>query len=283
MASGHGDSHSSGLGMYVAIFAVLFVVTAFEALPLFGLLDIPPALLLGLSAGKFCLVAFFFMHLWGDPPIFTRLFFIPLGMVILTIAVLMSLFGTWTLTYQQPHSDGPRDTDEIAARYPSRWDGDCAVWLTSPLTGNVYCSQGIGGNTVALAAYPKASDKKIDPVMLDWDKKSADEKKAALMQVGQGVYSGNCQACHGPNGEGGVIAPPLKGDPLATAADPTEHLTVILKGLNGKVINGVSYAAAMPGWAQLSDEEIAAVTTFERNSWGNAASVVEPAQVTALR
>ena len=57
---------------------------------------------------------------------------------------------------------------------------------------------------------------------------------------------------------------------LASAgADPTEHIRAVLHGLSGKVIGGVTYGSAMPAFAeQLTDEEVAAVLTHERTSWG---------------
>jgi mono/diheme cytochrome c family protein len=68
------------------------------------------------------------------------------------------------------------------------------------------------------------------------------------------------------------------------AADPTEHVATILRGLQGKTIDGVAYAAAMPAFGdQLSDAKIAAVVNHERTSWGNAAATVEPGQISALR
>ena len=39
----------------------------------------------------------------------------------------------------------------------------------------------------------------------------------------------------------------------------------------------------MPPFAQLSDTDIAAVITYERNSWGNSVVEVQPAQVAKVR
>ncbi len=68
------------------------------------------------------------------------------------------------------------------------------------------------------------------------------------------------------------------------AADPTEHIRTVLRGLTGKTIDGVAYASAMPAFAdQLSDEEVAAVLSHERTNWGHQASPVKPEDVTARR
>lgn len=103
--------------------------------------------------------------------------------------------------------------------------------------------------------------------------------------LGEQVYGNKCSACHQLNGQGlpGVF-PPLKDSAVVTASDPTEHVRTVLRGLSGKTIGGTPYAAAMPGFAdQLTDEEVAAVLSYERTSWGNHASEVKPAEVTARR
>jgi cytochrome c oxidase cbb3-type subunit 2 len=78
--------------------------------------------------------------------------------------------------------------------------------------------------------------------------------------------------------------PPLKGDPVVLAADPAEHIRVILHGLHDKEIGSTKYAAPMPAFAdQLKDEEVAAVASHERISWGNYAPTVTPADVARIR
>ena len=97
-----------------------------------------------------------------------------------------------------------------------------------------------------------------------------------LMAKGQQVYSTTCTSCHQPNGEGvpGVFKP-LKGSPVATG--PVDvHIDRVMNGKSG---------TAMQAFAkQLNDAELAAVITFERNSWGNTAGdAVQPAQIKAAR
>jgi cytochrome c oxidase cbb3-type subunit II len=70
---------------------------------------------------------------------------------------------------------------------------------------------------------------------------------------------------------------------VVTAEDPMEHISIVLRGLQGKAIGGVSYASPMLGFGQLTDEEIAAVINHERTSWDNKAPVVTARPVTALR
>ncbi|MDP2316012.1 MAG: cytochrome c [Pseudomonadota bacterium] len=267
--------------MYIGIFVALTVVTLFEMLPLFGIVNLPGALLLGLSALKFVVVCSFFMHLWGDHPVFSRLFYIPLAMVILTVMALMSMFGSWTLAYRT--TERGTDTEEVAARYRGVWEGECNAWVKSAFTGNEYCSSPwVAFSTDA--AYAALQQPVADiPEFAGWDTKTPDEKQAVLMAVGEGVYNTNCGACHQATGLGlPTVFPPLANDPMV--AGPAEaHIGVVLKGMSGVAINGVSYASAMPAWPQLSDQQIAAIVTYERNSWGNKSGMVEPAQVAALR
>lgn len=106
----------------------------------------------------------------------------------------------------------------------------------------------------------------------------------AVMELGKASYL-LCGACHGQNGEGGPIAPPLAGSEWVTG--PISNLVRIqLRGLQGPItIAGKEYN--MPGgMAALSyqtDDQIAAVLTYIRNSFGNKASAVKPEQVAALR
>ncbi|HEX5409385.1 MAG TPA: cbb3-type cytochrome c oxidase subunit II [Gemmatimonadaceae bacterium] len=103
--------------------------------------------------------------------------------------------------------------------------------------------------------------------------------------AGARLFAANCQSCHQASGEGipGVF-PPLKGDPVETAADPTEQISIILHGLEGKTIGGVAYPGQMPAFAaQLGDDEIADIIAHERTSWGNKAPLATAAQVAAER
>ena len=105
----------------------------------------------------------------------------------------------------------------------------------------------------------------------------------AWAALGEQVYGNKCAACHQLSGEGlpGVF-PPLKGSAVVTAADPTEHIRTVLRGLSGKTIGGVTYGSPMPAFAdQLTNEEVAAVLSYERASWGNRAPAVKPEDVVA--
>jgi cytochrome c oxidase subunit 2 len=99
-----------------------------------------------------------------------------------------------------------------------------------------------------------------------------DELKAR----GEKVYASNCVACHQATGKGMPPAfPPLDGSKIALGPKDAH----ILQVLNGKA--GTAMAAF---GKQLNDTEIAAVVTYERNSWGNkTGEAIQPAEVKSLR
>ena len=109
-------------------------------------------------------------------------------------------------------------------------------------------------------------------------KASADDTRTLampeLMQRGEGVYKSNCVACHQPNGQGAPPAfPPLAGSKIATG--PKEaHIDAVLQGKAN---------TAMQSFKALGNADLAAVITYERNSWGNKGGEVQPAEVAARR
>jgi len=108
---------------------------------------------------------------------------------------------------------------------------------------------------------------------------------ATKTDIGAQLFRTSCASCHQANGEGipGSF-PPLAGDPVVTAQDPTEHIRIVLFGLQGKNIDGTEYAAQMPAWSkQLSDQEVAEIINHERTSWGNDAPTVTTKDVRKVR
>lgn len=109
-------------------------------------------------------------------------------------------------------------------------------------------------------------------------------EKPANYETGKKVYQQACMACHMADGNGiAGLNPPLAGTDWVTG-DKKRLINVILKGLDKPiVVNGEEYVVPMPGQPQLSDVQIADVLTYIRNSFGNKASAVTPAEVKALR
>ena len=102
---------------------------------------------------------------------------------------------------------------------------------------------------------------------------------------GAALYSVNCAACHQNTGQGlpGVF-PPLAGDPVVQALDPTEHINTVLNGKQGSIIGGIKYASPMPAFKGiLNDDDLAAILNHERTSWGNAGPIVRGSDVARLR
>ncbi|MCO5165928.1 MAG: copper-containing nitrite reductase [Planctomycetes bacterium] len=108
--------------------------------------------------------------------------------------------------------------------------------------------------------------------------------KAAQLEMGATIYANTCQACHMANGQGlPRVFPPLAGSDYLMA-DKARSIRVVIDGLQGPVtVNGVVYNSVMPPLGQLTDEEVANVVTYIRNTWGNSGDAVTPAEVTAQR
>lgn len=80
----------------------------------------------------------------------------------------------------------------------------------------------------------------------------------------------------------GVFPPLAKSDWIA--ADPARLPRVILHGLNGPLkVNGKDYASVMPPMSQLTDDEVANISTYVLNSWGNPGGRVTTEQAAQAR
>ncbi len=104
------------------------------------------------------------------------------------------------------------------------------------------------------------------------------------MADGQRIYRSGCIACHEVDGSGAPrIYPPLPGNANLQSADPTSTLRIILDGATTVTTPRAPNKGSMPSYPKLSDQEIADVATYIRNSWGNAAPAVTPEQVAKAR
>lgn len=155
---------------------------------------------------------------------------------------------------------------KLAASNPVAVEKPDQVVPGSPTAAKLAAAPAV--DTAAIDKAP-AEDAPIDP---------------AVMEIGK-VQFATCAACHGQNGEGGPIAPPLAGSNWV--AGPVSNLIRIqLRGLQGPIhVSGKEYnfPAPMAALSYQTDEQIAAVLTYVRNSFGNKASAVKPDQVKALR
>lgn len=121
---------------------------------------------------------------------------------------------------------------------------------------------------------------KVEDIYAEKSDKPREQKtmtRDQLMTLGKQKYDLICSACHQPNGTGlPPMYPPLKGSSVAVGKPISRHIELLLNGVPGSAMQ--SYKD------QLTDEEIAAIVTYERNAWGNNTNdLIQPADVAALR
>lgn len=105
------------------------------------------------------------------------------------------------------------------------------------------------------------------------------------IQRGKQVYTVTCLACHQVDG-GGVphLNPPLDGASGVVGKDKARLVHIVLKGLDERVeLDGEYYSNNMAAHADLSNQQVADVLTYIRNSWTNKAGAVTVAEVKAIR
>ncbi|WP_152558861.1 cytochrome c oxidase subunit II [Endozoicomonas numazuensis] len=103
---------------------------------------------------------------------------------------------------------------------------------------------------------------------------SKDWTMAELMERGKKTYERVCAACHQVNGAGmPPIFPALKGSKMAIEKDQIKaHIDIVVNGKKGTAMQAFA--------AQLSEVDIAAVITYERNAWGNnTGDLITPKQI----
>jgi mono/diheme cytochrome c family protein len=108
---------------------------------------------------------------------------------------------------------------------------------------------------------------------------------ADVMRAGAAIYTDRCSACHKADGTGvAYLIPDLAGSTSAASRELTTMLRVVIRGAQSVATRDEPTGPAMPafGW-QLSDVQVAAVTTYIRNSWGHAAPAVTAAEARNAR
>ncbi len=112
------------------------------------------------------------------------------------------------------------------------------------------------------------------------DKPAAGDNGSAGLPDGAALYSGTCAACHQADGKGLPGAfPALAGSSIVNDANPELLIRIILQGYDARP----EYGVMAPFADMLTDEEIAAIATHERSSWGNKAQAVTPEEVKKVR
>ncbi len=107
----------------------------------------------------------------------------------------------------------------------------------------------------------------------------------AAMRAGGAIYSDGCTGCHHVDGRGVPrFFPALAGEPGSQQADPTTTVHVILAGARTGPTPSRPSTPSMPSFAwKLTDQQIADVATYVRNSWGNRAAEVPVSAVAKMR
>lgn len=102
--------------------------------------------------------------------------------------------------------------------------------------------------------------------------------------MGPLAYSSRCLQCHGATGNGlASLYPPLAKSPWVQG-DPAVLAAIVTQGLSGPVVvDGRRFDGAMPPHAHVDDRELAAILSYIRGQWGNAAPPVTADDVRAGR
>nr|WP_234497820.1 cytochrome c oxidase subunit II [Vibrio maritimus] len=98
-----------------------------------------------------------------------------------------------------------------------------------------------------------------------------------LLTTGESIYASRCSVCHQANGQGLPGAfPAIAGAEVATTGPIDTHIS--------KIVDGVSGTAMQSFANQLTDKEIAAVITYQRNAWGNnTGDVIQASDINAYK
>jgi mono/diheme cytochrome c family protein len=110
-------------------------------------------------------------------------------------------------------------------------------------------------------------------------------ESSLLLRLGQTIYADKCASCHGTQGEGKPPHyPPLAANQSIEMASAVNPIRMVLNGgyPPGTAANPMPHG--MPPFAQsLSDDEVAAVVTYIRVSWGNRGAAVSAKEANELR
>lgn len=107
-------------------------------------------------------------------------------------------------------------------------------------------------------------------------------KRQKYITEGILIYQTNCANCHQKKGEGlAALYPPLAGSDYLQQKDSV--ICLIRHGLQGPIkVNGRAYNRPMPAQPQLSDLEVAELTTYIYNEWGHENSLTDVKKVTVI-
>lgn len=137
---------------------------------------------------------------------------------------------------------------------------------------------------VALMSFQTAPKKTVTAPVRKPAAATGASSMTASMERGKTVYLTQCLSCHQVDG-GGVphLNAPLDGASAVQGKDKLKLVRIVIKGLKGEELDGEFYSNAMAPHPEMTDQQIADVLTYIRNSWSNKAGSVTMAEVKAAR
>lgn len=151
--------------------------------------------------------------------------------------------------------------------------------------GSLYVIDSQVGRLWRIMYYPEGIKETVaSEAPIEETKEPEEEVVGEALLAGKAVYDNYCLACHMSNGMGAPgMNPPLVGTDWVLG-DKTRVIKVVLQGLSEPVeIQGEIYQNVMASHAFLSDQQVADVLTFVRQSFGNDASDIKAEEVTKVR
>lgn len=135
----------------------------------------------------------------------------------------------------------------------------------------------------AMAVYLKGLSQGSPPVQAASPLPTAET--SLLVSLGKPIYDRECATCHGPTGQGmPPNYPPLAGNQSIQMVSAVNAIRMVLNGGFPPGTAGNPRPYGMPPFAQrLSDDDVAAVVTYIRTSWGNRGEPVSARQANELR
>jgi mono/diheme cytochrome c family protein len=178
---------------------------------------------------------------------------------------------------------GSWSADDIAAYLKTGHNKTTAGNGLMAETINLSTSKMSDDDLKAIAAYLK--DRPGDNSSQQNQAEDSPAPEHTTMTVGAQIYADECSGCHSKDGNGTPgLFPSLNGTPVVQQTDPTTLIHIVLRGGLSVGTKLAPTGAAMPAFAWvLTNDQAAALVTYIRNSWGNAAPTVSPDTVAKER
>jgi mono/diheme cytochrome c family protein len=187
-----------------------------------------------------------------------------------------------------PQGLGAWSVEEIAAYLKTGHNARAGAYGPMAQVVSNSTSKLTDADTHAMAVYLKS----LPPAAQDIDRTATPDQ----MQKGEIAFTVRCGDCHLPTGLGSPktadadptkVSPPLVGNAVVLAHDPATLINTILYGAHEDVLNDQAWPK-MPGFELdfglgMDDEQVAALATYVRNSWGNKGPAVDPKDVAKQR